>query len=69
MEQLPPHKGIDRRWLEIISVEAAGPKQKEKTVELFNEIRTPQPAISNVYGNFPGNEFGIHVQMKTEGGK
>ena len=54
------------RWLEIISVEAAGPKQKEKIVELFNKIRAPQSAILNVYRDILGNELSIHIQWNSQ---
>jgi hypothetical protein len=54
------------RWLEIISVEPAGPKEKDKIVEFFNKIRAPQSAILNVYGNLAGNELSIHIQWSSQ---
>ena len=54
------------RWLEIISIETAGPKQKEEIVELFNKIRAPQSVILNVYENILGDELSIHIQWSSQ---
>ncbi len=53
-------------WLEIISVLAAGSKEKIKILELCGKISVPQSARLIVYGNNLSNELSIHIQWKSE---
>jgi hypothetical protein len=54
------------RWIEIISVEAAGPKEKKEIVELFNKIRVHQSGRLTVYESMSSNEISIHIHWSSQ---
>jgi hypothetical protein len=60
-------------WLELINVEAVGPKSGIKALERCSMIRVPQSARLRFYMNSLDNEFSIHIRWNSkavpQGGK
>ncbi|MGA2405005.1 MAG: hypothetical protein ABSG91_25455, partial [Syntrophobacteraceae bacterium] len=54
------------RWLEIIDVEAAGPKEKIRIIELCSKILVPQSARLTIYEDGLGNDISIHIQWRSQ---
>ena len=61
------------RWLEVLDVEVARPKDRKRVVELCSKISVPQSATLTLYEDSVGNEFTIHIQWRsrliTSGGR
>jgi hypothetical protein len=53
------------RWLEIIDVEPAGPKEKTRIIELCSKILIPRTARLTIYEESLNNELSIHILWES----
>ncbi len=54
------------RWLEIIDVEPAGPKEKTRIIELCSKIFISQTARLTIYEESLNDELSIHIQWESQ---